>query len=605
MKRTGKSTKKSVRGKLRSGRVPTYEEFLTFLLDSVAFDPDGRLSSNCISATKKRRLRRFDRNPRGLDVSAYKGIVRKLLDQHKPGIRALGKPWAEILEDELRQMMGRYEQLVLSLSAGNANARQVRWSLCVRFFVPWAALRIAFRLRHSPPQSARADRWFVLHANGKHISSCFMEIIDGQVRHNSETDTALALRLQKGQAGDKEDLAKSLTRDFRRYRTSSGTASDPTLNAIIKATPNLRAKLVLARAIDRMVQGARKAFGAYQTVKLVKFFRISFDHFTQLLRQLHAELPSDEELAWQALQSQTFTGNTPFEADRYWPLTDIYLHGLARKISAELQKAKNDGRLAYVPTSQKKFREGAFELSGWTPIPDGIHEGVRSGDYRAAVNASQSIVTNRSPNPKQMASIADFFSHTALMAYDPDTSRCALVPIESDLPYVLEEAGRLFDLAFQKAKGVEKTEFGIKHLRFLLAPQRPKTKAERPLAWRLYRVADKFYRESGRSGSSKYLLGCLLWLEGNEKRAVQAFLSAIEEGRASFAEYDWIHLLRYAPILARRTSSKRGLNRVLKISELEGVLHRESAPKTSLLEKELRQRGQAEIFELTVKPFPR
>jgi hypothetical protein len=101
-----------------------------------------------------------------------------------------------------------------------------------------------------------------------------------------------------------------------------------------------------------------------------------------------------------------------------------------------------------------------------------------------------------------------------------------------------------------------------------------------------------------------FLLGCLLWLEGNEKRAMGAFLRAVECGRASFDGYDRIHLLRYAPILARRTSNKRALNKFLKVSELEGVRYGEPSPRTNLLEKELRQHVNAESLQFTFKPFP-
>jgi hypothetical protein len=368
-------------------------------------------------------------------------------------------------------------------------------------------------------------------------------------------------------------------------------------------TPAMLAMMVLARAIDRNVQDAIKTFGPTETLKLVTFFRLSFDHFRQLLHRLSAELPSDDERAWQFLGCQSFTGNTPFEADRYYPLAEIYPYSLAQKISAELQNAKKNGRLAYVPTSRSDFGKGTFAFPEWEPLPDNIHEAVRKADYPAAIKASQSVLTSRSENPAQAARIADYFSHSALMAYDPVTARCALVPPESEVPHVLAEAARLFSLAYEQAEGVQKARCGINYLRFLLTPQRPKARAERGLARRLYRVADTFYRRSGRAGSSMYLLGCLKWLEGDGKRAVRAFLRAAKCGRASCDEYDWIWLLRYAPLVARK-NSKSALNKFLKLSELEGVLYREPSPRTNLLEKELRHHTNAAEFEITVKPFP-
>ena len=206
MKRRAERTKNLVRQNRRTGQIPTYEERLTLILDSLTYVPDYCPSGNPVSATEKRRFRRFDPNPSGLDVSAYKKIFRRLLDQHSDTIRALGKPWSGILEDELRQIMARYEHMLLSLTPGNATPRQARWSLCVRFFVPWAALRIAFRLRLvARPQSPSNDAdWFVPRVSGKMVSSCFMRIIDEQVRIDAETDTDFALRLCKGGAGNVE-----------------------------------------------------------------------------------------------------------------------------------------------------------------------------------------------------------------------------------------------------------------------------------------------------------------------------------------------------------------------------------------------------------------
>jgi hypothetical protein len=339
-------------------------------------------------------------------------------------------------------------------------------------------------------------------------------------------------------------------------------------------------------------------------LKLVTFFRLSFDHFRQLLQRHDAELPNDDERAWQFLGCQCYTGNTPFEADRYYPLTEIYPYGLAQKISSELQDADRNGRLAYVPTTRSDFSKGEFTFAGGDPLPDEIHEALRTKNFAEMIRASQSIFTSQSHKAAEAARVADFFSQLALVAYDPAPARCALTPPESDAPKVLSEAARLFGLAYDRADGVQKVQFGIRHLRFLLAPQRPKAQCERRLARKLYRVAAKFYRESGHAGSSMFLLGCLLWLEGNEKRGVRAFLTGVECGRAAFDEYDWIHLLRYAPLLAKRTSNKRALNKFLKVSELEGVLYREPSPRTNLLEKELRQRTDAGDFEITFKPFP-
>jgi hypothetical protein len=167
----------------------------------------------------------------------------------------------------------------------------------------------------------------------------------------------------------------------------------------------------------------------------------------------------------------------------------------------------------------------------------------------------------------------------------------------------LSEALRLLRLTYARSRGISKARIGIKLLRLLLRPQRPKLKAERPLAWKLWRVAEVFYRESNRHGSAAFLSGCLLWLEGNKRRALRVWHKAASYGRASCGE-DWIGLLRYAPILAEELSRKRDLNYFRKLAEHEGVTNGEPAPRTTRLLKELNQRSETNKLRMTFRPFP-
>lgn len=608
MKRRTKDVNRTARKNRRPARVPTYEDCLTHFFDSIDYSSSHEKPQR-LPAAEKLKLRRFDHQPERLTLAAYRRIIRKLWDQNLPGLQALGKPQADMLEEEIREILRRCENLLLQLTIGHADARQVRWSLCVRFFVPWIALRMAFRLRHRPQNEFDdGEHWFLPPTSRKKIGSCFMWVVDQHVRKRSDkSQEALARRLCATQkAGDTSDAAKNLGRDFSRYRKGDCTPSDARLAFIQKGcpqTPGLLARMVLARAIDRNVQDAIRAFGHDHALKLVTFFRVSFDHFARLLQRLDAEFPKDDERAWLYLQSQTYSGSTPFEADRYYPLTDPYMNQLAQKISTELQNADEHGRLAYVPTLRSDFGKGKFAPVRSNPLPDGIHEAVRNGDFALAVTASQAAFTSESRNTEEAARIGGLFSHMALSAYDPATANCALTPSENDAPQVLNEAARLLGLAYDQTEGVQKVKYGIMYLRFLLAPHRPKTKAERPLARKLLHVAARFYRESGREGSSMFLHGCLLWLEGNEKRAVRAFMKAAKYGRASFAELDWIRLFQYAPSLAAKTS-KRALKRFLKLSEHEGVLYREGSPRTNLLEMELREQANTPKPQITFVLFP-
>src|SRR2546425_10919817 len=115
---------------------------------------------------------------------------------------------------------------------------------------------------------------------------------------------------------------------------------------------------------------------------------MSYRHFTDLLQRLDKELPQDATAAWQWLESQTFTGNTPFEAQRYHPLTEQYLSSLAQIISSEFETAHRSGQLAPVPTSRRDFRRGRFQLAEARTLPTEIHEAVRNAAYAAAIMAS-------------------------------------------------------------------------------------------------------------------------------------------------------------------------------------------------------------------------
>lgn len=608
MKHVTTGRKKRGRWQRQPGRVPTYEECLMFILDSIHYD-SGNTKRQCVSATNKRRLRQFDHDPGSLGVGAYQDIVRDIMDQYSSGLQDLGKRHADIFEDELKAFLRRFENLLLSLTIGRADARQVRWSLCVRFFVPWVALRIAFGLRHkASDQFKTGPHWFLPSMTDRRIGSCFVRVIDREVQKSGETGAALTLRLcGHSTAGDRTNLAQSLGRDFRRYRAMNGTASDLTVNTILKAcseTPDLQAKLVVARAIDRVVQAAIKSFGTNHALKLLRFFRLTFGHFRQMLSGLDAELPKDDERAWLFLQSRTFTGNTPFDSERCHPLTDPYLHELGRRISTELQNADKTGRLARVPTTGAAFGKGRFDFQFGDPLPDEIHEAVRKSDFAAALRVSQSLFTSESKNVADAVRIGELFADMGLSACDPLAVHNILTPPTTYAPQVLDEAARLLGLAHEQAAASKKAPHAIRYLRFLLTPHRPKSKAERPLARKLYRVAANYYLASGHGGSSMFLLGCLLWLEGNEKRAMRAFLKAAKSGRATFEGHDWIKLLEYGPVLANKISNKRALRRFLKVSELEGVLHREPTMRTNFLEKKLRTHGEVAKFQFAFVPFP-
>lgn len=588
----------------KPGQVPSFEQCLTQILDSLHYSSKDRVVQ-CISPKEKQRFRQIDLHPEAISLSTYRRIIGKLLSRHLLGLKFLTKPQRRVIEEELRSFLEGYENLILQLTSGKASAQRVRWSLCVRFFVPWVALRIAFRLRHQPQEQANNEGyWFLPPISGGKIGSCFMNLVDRQIKKPGESNHTVAVRLcGKPKVGDVVRNASNLERSFRRLRLSEETGQDSMLIDIFKRHPcsrGLRSQLVLARAIDRNVQLAARKFDHKRALKLAQFFHLSFHHFRRLLFRLEEELPDDDETAWQMLQSPTLTGNTRFEADRYYPLTEPFVSRLARSISAELEGL--GCRFAHVPTTKREFRTGVFAAYGWRPLPIEIEDAYRRADFSTAVTASQSMFTSKSGSAAEATRVGRLFSRAGLRAYDAAAANCALTPSESEAPTVLNEAARLFALAYSKARGIEKVQNCIKFLRFLLEPSRPKAKGERPLAWGLYRVAAKHYQQSGRGGSAAFLCGCLLWLQGNEEQALDMLFEAARAGRASCGQ-DWIWLLRFATILARKVS-KRRLNYFITLSEREGVLYREPSPKTNIVMNELRQQADVIDFRLNFKPFP-
>lgn len=585
-------------------RVPSFEQCLTHILGCMEYFTGVPVK---ISPKGKQRFKEVELHPERLTLPAHRRILRKLLDRHLQGTKYLGEEWFQILDVELMTFLFRFEQLMLSLTVANASERQVRWSLSVRYFAPWVALRIAFHFRQrSPGDAEHTDDWFLPPIMGGRIGSCFWQLIDRKVRKPRESDADLAQRLKPtGVAGDRLDIIKSVRRGFHHYLRGDNAAFDSTLGLIFKATPefpNLHVKLILARAIDRNVHAAVRSFGKAHALSLVRFFVRSFHHFRHLLCQLAAELPKDDEGAWLYLQSPTFTGNSPFEAERYHPLTDQFMHELARHISGELGRSASGGRLARVPTGRGDFLKGRFSDLGHS-LPTDIQLALGRGDFETAIAVSHSMYPEESQNALEAARIGSLFARCALWAYEPSSPVVGLTPPKAIAPAVLRESSRLFSLACMASNGEQRTRIEIEFLRFLLEPHRPKQKQECPLARRLFRVASSCYRKTGRAGSAAFLGGLLLWLEGSKKPALRKFAEARQCGRASCGE-DWIRLLRLAPLLAETLRAKREANAFAKLSERDGVSTGEPSPKTSMLAEERKQRVARNKFQIAFTPFP-
>lgn len=580
-----------------------YEACLIHIVESI-----GTSSKPALTDQEKQKLYYFDLRPQRVSLKAYRdkfGELLRLTLTANPALQA-AQPR---LQNELTMGLQRYENLLLGITVGRASSKQVRWALCARFFVPWAALRAAFHLRRrQAEQGSESMHWFVPPVTDGKLGSCFLRVLDRQVRHADETEEAFAHRLcGHSNAHVKSDIAISLGRDLRRYRAGDGPPSSAKVRQILGGCPNepdLQAKLVMSAAIDRNVHKAVSAFGPEHALSLVKYFSLAFKHFSELLISLAEELPADDDKAWIALQSQTFTGYTPFEAERFYPLTDPFLHALGRIISAELASADRRGGLTAIPAGPSDFDRGHFPKSTYHRLPASVELAIQHGDFQAAVVASQAICPSASAHSAEASRLADFFAKLGLDALKPELAGRGPIPSKPEGEAVLNEARRLFQAAHARSKGREKTEIGIRLLRFLLQPQRPKAKSDRPLARRLFRAANKFYREANRHGSAARLYGCLLWLEGNKQRALAALLNAAQYGRESCGWEDWIWLLRFAPMLAEELSRKRDLNYLVKLADHEGVTYREPSPRTKKIMMEMQQREEVAKLKVNFRPFP-
>ena len=170
-----------------------------------------------------------------------------------------------------------------------------------------------------------------------------------------------------------------------------------------------------------------------------------------------------------------------------------------------------------------------------------------------------------------MEKVSRFFCHLGLQAHGPKLAGGVSWLSAQEPHEVLAEGARLLQVVYARSQGGRKAKAAIRLLEFLLEPDWPKRTGDREMARSLFKVVDQHYRKKGREGSSAFILGCLLWLEGEEKEAVKTFLQAANCGKESCGGLDWIRLVRLGTVLADKVSSKRALNRFKKLAQLHGV----------------------------------
>lgn len=590
-----------------AGAAPSMEAVQIHVLQSIAHWPVG-LTVDVLPPQMKKRYRQFDKHPERLEDSKYEAAAHQLAKLLSWPKQVLDDRNCELIKEELRCFLSRYENLLLQLKPGHATTKQILWSLCVRFFVPWTALRCAFLLRNDAPD--QIDTWFLPPVSGRKVGCVFMGLIDRHCRRSGESRDGMARRLYESLRADvstKEQRSQNLGEDFSRYRRGEMLASDGRINFLVVHSgcgAHIRFKLVLARAIDSNLRQASNEFGVERAIELAKEFSLVFRHCHGLLYGLRAELPKDNAAAWQWLDSPTFTGNTPFDAERIHPLIDEFMGKLAQRISAELQQLRRGSALTHAPTTRAETRRGRFDVPHDCFLPDEIHEAIRHSNYPSALSASQALFSTKRGAPGEAARVGRFLIRAVNDASDRSGEAHPLDPPANERPDVMAEGVRLLQLARSKSGGRTRSHYDACLFRLLLDPRRPKTQLEHALARKLAPKVMRFYRETGLPGSADFLIGLLCWLEGQVEESMRHFEAAAQGGRSSCGE-DWITLLRLAPILAESTSRRtRRLNHFRKLSKIEGVLHGEASAKTNLLLREIRQREGVSSFNMSFRPFP-
>ncbi|HTI72731.1 MAG TPA: hypothetical protein VMF06_22350, partial [Candidatus Limnocylindria bacterium] len=322
--------------------------------------------------------------------------------------------------------------------------------------------------------------------------------------------------------------------------------------------------LVLARAIDLNVKTATKVFGERRTVELAGYFCACCRHFEGLLRELKVsqELPEDADQAWLLLHSQTIIGNSLLEAEQFYPLMDRYMSELTLYINRELEELPNTVQLPRLPLGRNcRQRKSIWDLSGWRPLPKEIERAWASRNFTEAMVASLAYFRSHANDGVQVR-VGKLFCIEGLHR----NRTCAADPLNQNL---VNEGIRLLTRACASARGKQRTSVAVWLLRFLLEPDRPKALADNDLARRMFCMVSTAYRERGMDGMVAYLKGGILWLEGDERSALNCFWEAKNFGKGSCGS-DWISLLRRASVLGGKISLRRR-DQFLKLAKLEGI----------------------------------
>ena len=624
-----KPTSTSRRGKRRkaSRLVPSFEECLLFLLDNLSHERDG-LRRSTLTAKQKFLFKHMESKADELSLEDYNDILRQLLVPGLSGMTAESKTHVEALQAERTLFLKRYEALHWQVVPGQAKREAVLWILAHRFFIPWLALRLAFRLPDEANIGTTSeDCWFIpLHGTG--LGSCVSKVIDRC--RKAKSNATFARRCYDHFPTAKQTThAKELEGDLSKYAMLKNTISDSTINVIVEAVhdvPHLRLMLVLARFIDRCVREARAVFEDELVLELIDFFVLCFAHFRGVLKQVRAKvaagprdkvqqfgfnsagqsvpiIPANEaDRVWLWLTSPTYMGNTPGQWKRFFPLMDEHMNELPRQINAELRRTVRSGELSFLPRDYDELNAGHGPFQMPTALPAAIEDAPIRATVQAAVDASRKEFQGK-PNLKQAWAARQRFEFMAMNAFFARAHCHQGMCLMEDAVLADAECKRLFALVLQHAPKQQRLVMGVKFLKYLIQPFRTKSGEDRKLARGLLKQVAAPLRRSKRRGAACYFEGCLLVLEGKHRVALKSFVAARKLGRESCGR-EWIEMLRVGLMTAERVPSKREEKNFAKQIHLFGALSNDSTPRTNAMQAQMIEAEYRRTWQSAFQPFP-
>lgn len=550
----------------------------------------------------------MERKADALDLDDYRAILCRVLAPGLHDMATESKVHVETLHGELREFFKRYEILSWQVVPGRATKQEVLWTLLHRFILPWLALRLALRLSDAGDTVIDTNNLWFIPQRGGGLDSFVMKVIDKYVRHKNESTAKLVRRFCAHlPEWDKVDRAIAMEGDFSKYSKLKTTPSDATLKLIIEssqAVPHLRLKLVLARAIDRCLRDTRKVLDDEQVLCLLDYFTLCFTHFRSLIRQMRSEIPpAEQSKVWLWLSSRTFMGNTPGQADRFYPLMDNFLSELAGKINDELWQTVQTGKPYLTPRNESELNAGTWSFRSLGPIS----KTIEGAPFRATVKAAVEDSRRRFHGQIDLAAASrarQRFEFLGLGTFVMLAEKRPVLCNDADARLAEAECKRLFHLIYEQTPRMNRPLVALDFLKYLIEPYRPKVDEDRKCAKDLFKVVSNFLRQNKLQGAVHYLHGCLHALEGNHQKALRSFVIARKLGHESSGDF-WIDLLRVGLLTAERVNSVRERKNYAKHARLYGIFSNDATPRSNEMQAQMKEDDFRRTWTTAFNPFPK